>query len=161
MIGFALFRRFNRIVLLGALLSAPVMPAFALTTIEGVFQDFAISTCATGPADVCTVEFPALPEGEAASVTHVSCFANVTASSSIFRFTLAVVTPAGGATGLSNALLPLQVGAIASVKSIEVNQTIVAIVRPDYRVRITVDLFAGDITQLACNIMGIRDLGAA
>jgi len=53
------------------------------------------------------------------------------------------------------------VGAIASVKSIEVNQTIVAIVRPDYRVRITVDLFAGDITQLACNIMGIRDLGAA
>lgn len=151
----AVFHRFNRIALLGALLFTPVTPAFAVPTfIAGTFQDFAISTCATGPADVCTVEFPALPEGVEGILTHASCFVNMIPSSTIFRFTLATVTPAGGATGLSSALLPLQVGATASVKSIEANQTIVHLVREDYKVRITMDLFTGDITQLACNIMG-------
>jgi hypothetical protein len=156
MTGFALFQRLNRIGLLGALLLAPATPSLAAPTIiEESFQDFAISTCTTGPADVCTVEFPALPLTFEAILTHASCFANITANSSIFRFTLAVVTPAGGATGLSNALLPLQVGATTAVKSIEANQTIVQLVRDDHKVRITMDLFTGDITQLACNIMGI------
>jgi hypothetical protein len=155
MTGYALFQRLNRIALLGALLLAPATPSFAVPTLIGAtFQDFAISTCATGPADVCTVEFPAVGDGEVEILTHASCFANITASSSIFRFTLAVVTPAGGATGLSNALLPLQVGATTAVKSIEANQTIVQLVREDHKVRITMDLFTGDITQLACNIMG-------
>ena len=89
-----------------------------------------------------------------AILTHASCFAHITASSNIFRFTQALVTPAGGATGLSNALLPLQVGATASVKSIEANQTILQVIPANYKVRITLDLFTGDITQLACNIMG-------
>jgi len=161
MTGFSLLRRFNRIALLSALFSAPVTPSFAVPIEVGGFyiQDFAISTCATGPADVCTVEFPAFPEDLEALLTHASCFANITASSSTFRFTLAVVTPAGGATGLSNALLPLQVGATASVKSIEANQTISQLVRANHKVRITLDLFTGDITQLACNIMG-NDAGA-
>ena len=158
MIEFSLLQRSNRVALLGALLLAPVTPSFAAPTIIGQsFEDFAISTCATGSADICTVEFPALPEGAEAILTHASCFANITASSNIFRFTLAVVTPAGGATGLSNALLPLQVGAAGSIKSIQANQTIVQLVRTDHKVRITLDLFTGDITQLACNIMGIVD----
>ena len=64
MTGFSLLRRFNRIALLSALFSAPVTPSFAVPIEVGGFyiQDFAISTCATGPADVCTVEFPAFPE---------------------------------------------------------------------------------------------------
>ena len=157
MAALALLRRDNGLLRSAALIVALICGSVpsslaAPITIGTAYQDNAQSTCATGSALFCFIDFAPVPSNKQLVLTHVTCQITSSANPVLTRVALLVLTSTGATTQHQNTLVPVQVTASGSNRA--VNHPIVQLVKPTFKPRITANLTQGDFFLLSCNVMG-------